>query len=122
MSVSVSVLTLTAISIERWYAICRPLQFKATPTRAKYVISVTWLTSTLIMLPELIVLDMQRKFDVDFTIFLTTCKPTWPARYQATYQFFIIIAMYLLPFMLMFGAYIQIAKCLWRTSIPSETS
>lgn len=122
VSVSVSVLTLTSISVERWYAICRPLAFKATPTRAKHIISLTWLVSMLIIIPELIVLDTHHQLPPELTIFLTSCQPSWSHHYQAAYQFFLTVAMYLLPFMLMFGAYIQIARCLWRTSIPSESS
>lgn len=43
VSVTVSVLTLTFISIDRWYAICFPLKFKSTTGRAKTAIGVIWL-------------------------------------------------------------------------------
>ncbi|XP_070165519.1 orexin receptor type 2 isoform X2 [Polyergus mexicanus] len=47
VSVSVSVLTLTFISIDRWYAICFPLRFKSTTGRAKTAIIVIWLIALL---------------------------------------------------------------------------
>lgn len=45
VSVAVSVLTLTFISVDRWYAICFPLKFKSTTTRAKISIIIIWITS-----------------------------------------------------------------------------
>lgn len=39
---TVSVLTLTFISIDRWYAICYPLRFKSTTSRAKKAICIIW--------------------------------------------------------------------------------
>lgn len=48
VSVSVSVLTLTFISVDRWYAICHPLKFRSTIGRAKTAIAAIWIISLLI--------------------------------------------------------------------------
>ncbi|PSN49040.1 Orexin receptor type 2, partial [Blattella germanica] len=45
VSVAVSVLTLTFISVDRWYAICFPLKFKSTTSRAKTAIFIIWLVA-----------------------------------------------------------------------------
>ena len=113
VTISVSVLTLMCISIERRYAICYPLRFKSTPCRARLSIVVIWIVSTSIVVPELVVLDIHSPsgFSSDLTILLTSCRPTWA--YQAAYQIFLIVAMYVLPFAFMFVAYVQIARCLW---------
>ena len=50
-SVSVSVLTLSAIAVERWYAICYPLRFKSTLGRARNIIIVVWITAMMVALP-----------------------------------------------------------------------
>ena len=81
--VSVSVLTLTVISVERYYAICHPFHFKATSRRARSMIFVVWIISLIIMLPEFIVLKTFRHFPDHLpTDILTTCKPAWEYRHQ----------------------------------------
>lgn len=117
---SVSVLTLSVISIERFYAICHPLQFKATIRRTRLIICIIWIASLCILLPDVIVLDTHRKFKVEMTILLTSCKPTWHYDQQVVYQLFIIMALFVLPLGLMAVAYVRIAICLWSTVIPSE--
>ena len=51
MSVSVSVLTLMAISIERYQAIVHPLKFSGTKQRARILILSVWILSILLVLP-----------------------------------------------------------------------
>ena len=122
MSVSVSVLTLSCISIERWYAICHPLKFKSTPSRAKLMIGVIWLIALCILVPELVVLDTHPRYP-GVTVLMTTCKPMrWSDNNQEAYQLFISIGLFLCPLMLMFVTYAQIARCLWSNVIPTETS
>lgn len=36
-------MTLTSISIDRWYAICHPLKFKSTTSRARTAIIIIWI-------------------------------------------------------------------------------
>jgi hypothetical protein len=51
MSISVSVLTLMAISIERYQAIVYPLKFRGTKQRARIFILSVWILSILLVLP-----------------------------------------------------------------------
>lgn len=122
VSVSVSVLTLSVISIERFYAICHPLRFKATSRRARIMIGFIWIVSFLILLPDAIVLDTHSVFPPELTVLLTSCKPTWHYNHQVAYQSFLILTLFILPLGLMAVAYARIAVCLWSAVIPSETS
>ena len=119
MSVSVSVLTLCAISVERYYAICHPLQFQATVKRTRLIIAIIWIVSLLILLPDVIVLDTHNQFPPELTILLTTCKPTWDYHLQFSYQLFLIFTLFVLPVGLMGVAYTRIAVELWSASLQS---
>ena len=121
VSVCVSVLTLSSISIERYYAICRPLSFKATPKRAKYMITLTWVVSFLIMIPEAISMTIHRFFPQDFSVALTSCGPGWAFEYQAAFHIVIMTTMYFIPLALIFWAYTKIAQALWKSELPSST-
>lgn len=77
VSVSVSILTLTFISIDRWYAICFPLRYKPQPGRAIIWIAIIWTAALLFDLPEFFVLHISSKklrFDVQL---FTQCVTSW---------------------------------------------
>ncbi|KAK7088984.1 orexin receptor type 2-like [Littorina saxatilis] len=122
-SVSVSVLTLSAIAVERWYAICYPLRFKSTLTRARNIIVIIWITAMLIALPELIVADTHAyEFPPPFkSVLLTDCRPSWESWKQSIYQIILAIALYLAPIVLMTLTYTHIALVLWMQEIPGDS-
>jgi hypocretin (orexin) receptor 2 len=123
VSVSVSVLTLTAISLERCYAICYPLKFKPTTKMSRLVIVLVWFLAMNLCIPELVVLDVHPYLPEHLpTNLLATCKPTWPDESQMAFQLFLIIALFFLPFCIMGVAYIKIAVVLWSNYIPTEMS
>nr|AKQ63076.1 allatotropin receptor 1 [Platynereis dumerilii] len=120
VSVSVSVLTLSCISVERWYAICHPLTFRSTTTRVRSIIVVTWVVALVILIPELIVLDTSSKYE-NLTILLTVCRPTMLPFYNPmAYELFKMVALYFLPIILMSVTYGNIVICLWSNAIPCE--
>lgn len=120
VSVSVSVLTLTFISVDRWYAICHPLSFKSTPGRAKTSILIIWLIALFIALPEAIVLDTKRHALPVETLYLTDCTHTWSETSTRVYQLFLILVLYVAPFTLMAYTYYQITRVLWNKNIPGS--
>lgn len=79
VSVSVSVLTLSCIALDRWYAICHPLMFKSTAKRARNSILVIWMVSCFIMIPQAIVMECSSMFPglANKTILFTVCDEHW---------------------------------------------
>ncbi len=124
MTVSVSVLTLTCISIERWYAICHPLKVLSRPSRAKWTIVVIWVSGLIISLPEPISLGTKPLPNIPegSGLLLTSCTSFWSRTVRSIYQLCLIIALYFLPLLVIFVTYVLIACTLSKNAIPSDTS
>ena len=94
VSVTVSILTLTFISIDRWYAITLPLRYKPQPGRAIIWIIVIWTVALLFDLPEFLVLHLAKKplrFDVQL---FTQCVTTWDVETEKNFNIIKAIFLY----------------------------
>ncbi|XP_054830566.1 gastrin/cholecystokinin type B receptor [Eublepharis macularius] len=114
MSVSVSTFSLVAIAIERYNAICKPLQSRVWQTRshAYRVIVATWLLSALLMLP--------------YPVYTTTisqathpgiyqCHHNWPGNYaKQAWSVILLVVLFLIPGLVMIVAYGLISWELYR--------
>ncbi|XP_025411369.1 orexin receptor type 2-like isoform X2 [Sipha flava] len=121
VSVTVSVMTLTSISIDRWYAICHPLKFKSTTGRARTAIIIIWIVGLASDIPELLVLEAINKTKRMY-IYLTQCEALWSQESETAYQIAKIIILYVLPLSLMSVTYYQIVRVLWKSdNIPGHT-
>ncbi|XP_026728012.1 orexin receptor type 1-like [Trichoplusia ni] len=116
VSVTVSVLTLTFISVDRWYAICFPLKFKSTTNRAKTAMLIIWAVSLIFNSPELIVLTTEKSVPLRFELeYLVQCVATWSPNSDLVWHIIKVVFIYTLPLLLMTVAYHQIVKVLWRS-------
>ncbi|XP_060077862.1 orexin receptor type 2-like isoform X2 [Ylistrum balloti] len=118
VSVLVSVLTLTAISIERYMAICHPLSFRVSKYKTILVIGMVWLLSLLVAIPDLVFLTLlpDNLIPPDIgNIWLTACIPS-DIEKELVYQMFLTVAYYILPLFIMGFAYTRIAMCLWQST------
>ncbi|XP_047540080.1 orexin/Hypocretin receptor type 1-like [Vanessa atalanta] len=123
VSVTVSVLTLTFISVDRWYAICFPLKFKSTTSRAKTAILIIWVLSLLFNVPEFVVLQVQKNMELRFDAqYFMQCTPTWSDESDLKWHIIKALFLYTFPLLLMMIAYCQIVRVLWRSdNIPGHT-
>ncbi|XP_035255752.1 orexin receptor type 2 [Anguilla rostrata] len=125
ISVSVSVLTLSCIAQDRWYAICHPLMFKSTAKRARKSIVLIWAASCVIMVPQAVVMECTSLMPelTNKTSLFTVCDEHWGAEiYPKVYHTCFFIATYFAPLCLMVLAYIQIFHKLWCQQIPGTST
>ncbi|ESO87583.1 hypothetical protein LOTGIDRAFT_127723 [Lottia gigantea] len=122
VSVIVSVFTLTAISVERWFAICRPMSFKEKRKHVIITIGVIWLVGHLASLPRLIIFTAtpDQMIPVNLTVLLTSCTPEGYPRVAYINELVCLVLFYLLPIIVMGYTYLSIAICLWSSNICSS--
>ncbi|KAG5332191.1 CCKAR protein, partial [Acromyrmex heyeri] len=112
VSVSVGVWTLVAISLERYFAICRPLKSRRWQTQfhAYKMIAVVWTLSLTWNVPILIVSQL-----MSLSGGRCKCREEWPSvGAERAYNLFLDGTLLLIPLLLMSLAYSLIAIKLWR--------
>lgn len=116
VSVLVSVVTLTAISVERYLAICRPLSFRSSRFRTAVSVVVIWVLSLASSCPVLIFMTLFPDDKVPSSIVLLTSCRSSNANLEYKFQICLMVAFFLVPLLIMTYTYIRIALCLWRSS------
>ncbi|XP_052491505.1 orexin/Hypocretin receptor type 1 [Budorcas taxicolor] len=125
VSVSVAVLTLSFIALDRWYAICHPLLFKSTARRARGSILGIWAVSLAVMVPQAAVMECSSVLPelANRTRLFSVCDEHWADDlYPKIYHSCFFVVTYLAPLGLMAMAYFQIFRKLWGRQIPGTTS
>lgn len=123
VTVLVSVLTLTAISVERYLAICNPLSFRKMRFKANFSIIAIWTISLVVSLPDLILLTLVPDEYVPLSLspLLTSCKPLNSGT-ELHYQIFLIVVFYIIPIHVMAFTYVKIGRCLWISTTTGTVS
>ncbi|XP_069675745.1 cholecystokinin receptor-like [Periplaneta americana] len=113
VSVSVGVWTLVAISLERYFAICRPLKSRRWQTQfhAYKMIVVVWLASLIWNSPILVVSRLQAIKETE----RHKCREDWPSKSsERAYNIFLDAMLLLVPLIIMTLAYSLIVSKLWK--------
>ncbi|KAK2524662.1 hypothetical protein Q9966_011529 [Columba livia] len=117
VSVSVSTFSLVAIAIERYSAICNPLQSRVWQTRshACRVIAGTWLFSALLMLPYAVYSTTRAMPARGARPPVSQCTHDWPSEHvrQAWYVLLLLV-LFFIPGVVMIVAYGLISRELYR--------
>ncbi|CAB3241154.1 unnamed protein product [Arctia plantaginis] len=112
VSVSVDVWTLVAISLERYFAICRPLKSRKWQTQchAYKMIAMVWMLSILLNSPILLVSELQPMRGNAYK-----CREVWSnAELERAFNLGLDVGLLLVPFFIMSFAYSLIVTKLWR--------
>lgn len=123
VSVSVSVWTLVVISLERYFAICRPLHSRRwqTVSHAYRMIAAIWAGSLLTMLPiacfsKLLPTKQPGKYK---------CREEWPSmESEQAFNIYLDVELLLIPMIIMTTTYALISRTLWmgiRVEFPKKS-
>nr|XP_045626194.1 tachykinin-like peptides receptor 99D [Procambarus clarkii] len=113
VSVSVSVWTLVAISLERFYAICQPLRSRRwqTPAHSYRVIAGVWAASLFIMTP---IAALSTLMPVRGDPGRHKCREVWPSlAVERTFTVLLTATLLLVPLVVMAAAYLRVVRTLW---------
>ncbi|XP_004066731.1 cholecystokinin receptor [Oryzias latipes] len=116
VSVSISTFSLVAIAIERYSAICNPLQSRAWQTRshAYRVIAATWVISLLIMVPYPF-FSALKSFPKTNGTMGHMCRLDWPSQQaEQTWYVLLLFTLFFVPGVVMITAYGLISRELYR--------
>ena len=107
-----SMLSLVAISIELYYAVCKPREFDRIKQKTRTMIIAIWITSGLVYVPVLWACE-KRQSGANRQVSYN-CYSKWGAWYNyAVYGTLIVTVLYLLPLSAMLFSYVEVIRCLW---------
>ncbi|KAG9279960.1 neuropeptide FF receptor 2-like [Astyanax mexicanus] len=117
VSVSASVLSLTVISVNRYYSVHSPLNARSYFTQKKIFITigVVWILSSGICAPLLFMVKLDEINVIDITV--PICRELWPhARLKQVYNVLLFIMLYCIPVAFNLTISFLTGRKLWRAS------
>uniref|UniRef100_A0A1A9VSM4 G-protein coupled receptors family 1 profile domain-containing protein n=1 Tax=Glossina austeni TaxID=7395 RepID=A0A1A9VSM4_GLOAU len=125
LTISASVFTLMAISIDRYVAIMKPFKRRRMSKRCNLgIAAVIWIASAIISTPMLLFFTTSHIFTVDGM--RTVCYPEWPdgttnhSRLEYIYNILFMILTYFLPIISMTVTYSRVGFELWGSKAIGE--
>lgn len=122
VSVASSILTLLAITFDRFWAIIFPFKRRLSFLLARIILAVIWMASLLVMAPFLYAQRVTVGHDGD-----KTCIEDWaplfnPVSAAKDYTLILFTTLYVFPLLTMIVLYSVIVSKLWRRQIPGFRS
>ncbi|ESO97244.1 hypothetical protein LOTGIDRAFT_65275, partial [Lottia gigantea] len=107
---------LTAMSFDRYMAICKPLSYRATTSRAKRMIAVSWVLAFIFALPQLLIfVQTEDGLHTDGTIQYGCRSRGYTAWWQRKVYFtFMTVYILVIPAILISYFYINLVLVVWR--------
>ncbi|XP_017764895.1 PREDICTED: growth hormone secretagogue receptor type 1 [Eufriesea mexicana] len=118
-----SVLTILAISFERYYAICEPLRvgYMCTKARATFLCLVAWMAAALCTSPILLMVTYEEEENADGT-YIPTCNTVANTYWTKGFVLFTIIVFFVIPLLILVVLYTVIARYLMTNPTISRGS
>ncbi|ELU11554.1 hypothetical protein CAPTEDRAFT_141862 [Capitella teleta] len=117
LAVSSSILTMSVISAERFYAIRRPLKARAymSSTRIQRIVLYIWMGASLLALP-LVFVRREVVISRIYSFTLCVCTEEWTNQaLKHLYNFALMLILYVAPVVFISAGYLQIGLNLWQT-------
>ena len=121
VSVTVSVCTIMAIGVDRFWVVNYPLRSRITKSRSKAVIAAIWVIACLLSSVQLYVGKAVPRQEVG--VDGMDCSENWPEPahiWRRVYTFFILITTYLMPLAILSFTYGFVSRKLWRRTAPGN--
>ncbi|XP_066304208.1 neuropeptide FF receptor 2-like [Branchiostoma lanceolatum] len=110
VSVGASVFTLVAVATDRYFAVVRVPKGKINGKQATIIISVIWILSVSVSVPQAVVLHTEYNPELD----IVSCTERWSEPTdRAHYTLALFILMFVLPLLTIGYMYIRIATNIW---------
>ncbi|GAB6028180.1 hypothetical protein CHUAL_002385 [Chamberlinius hualienensis] len=121
LSVNVSIFTLTAIAVDRYDAILRPLRHRPTSCKVKIVLTIIWAVGTAGGMPYALAVQVVRKTDVQTGLNMTFCdQKTFSQSAWNIYNYLLVFFQYLLPLIIIAYTYSRLSWVLWGSVVPGN--
>ncbi|XP_060575607.1 neuromedin-K receptor-like, partial [Ruditapes philippinarum] len=121
LSVSVSVITLTVISVDRYVAVMYPLKAGFSKSSAIVCLLIIWGLGLGSCFPEGYYYYVHYMINAELK-FVLTCDASWPTEnFGKYYHLYLLLVQYLFPLLVINISYTRISCKIWGTKQPGNT-